>query len=160
MYPWVLGEITWPFLSNVNSAKILIPGLSQPILLDTLRIQLNDDGSVSLWPQKSILIVVNMCYASPKTLRVNSTDVYNVTLLLYILNWKEKKIHTASIITHTCPLLRYILMLVHVDLFISAHWIQKTQNNLKSCFFYSLDIDGTTFYKFKLPEVQINLHFG
>ena len=23
-----------------------------------------------------------------------------------------------------------------------------------------LEVDGTIFYKFKLPEVQINLHFG
>ena len=36
-------------------------------------------------------------------------------------------------------------------------YVGKKENTVK---YRYLEVDGTSFYKFKLPEVQINLHFG
>ena len=46
------------------------------------------------------------------------------------------------------------LLLVGLDL---RSILFESQNTGESRY---LEVDGTIFYKFKLPEVQINLHFG
>ena len=43
------------------------------------------------------------------------------------------------------------------NLILSPDCLQYYTSTLKSRY---LEVDGTIFYKFKLPEVQINLHFG
>ena len=51
-------------------------------------------------------------------------------------------------------------MFIHMTVFVCFNFnifLSEYRSTVDSRY---LEVDGTIFYKFKLPEVQINLHFG
>ena len=94
---------------------------------------------------------------------ISTLQLFDTKSLNQMKTYKtERNVNSAALspnMEHVSPNYAYIFC----DIFLNPNFPTDSYvvtihlNTVKSWY---LEVDGTIFYKFKLPEVQINLHFG